>query len=105
MIHGDERIAAERRRQFAVEDYDANHDNEHANNELARAAAYYALPAPLRPKHPNPMWPWSVSAFKPGSGIAGRIRDLEKAGALIAAEIDRIQRMSVGEALSRMEGR
>jgi len=34
------------------------------------------------------IWPWGVVDFKPGN----RIRDLEKAGALIAAELDNIAR-------------
>lgn len=34
-------------------------------------------------------WPWPISTFKPS---ADPIRNLEKAGALLAAEIDRLQR-------------
>jgi hypothetical protein len=36
-------------------------------------------------------WPWDKGWWKPTPD--NRIRELEKAGALIAAEIDRLQRM------------
>lgn len=93
---GAERIAAERRRQIQVEGYDTDHDTAHDEGELALAAACYATPPGLysrsqgQPWHGNPPqgWPWDARYWKPGD----RIRELEKAGALIAAEIDRLQR-------------
>lgn len=36
------------------------------------------------------LWPWGTQSFKPTNSI----RDLTKAGALIAAEIDRLQRLN-----------
>jgi hypothetical protein len=45
-------------------------------------------------------WPWDYRAFKPSddeSGIPDRIRELTKAGALLAAEIDRLQRADHAE--------
>jgi len=79
---GIDRIAAERQRQIDVEGYDAEHDRQHSADDLARAAATYAtgLFATL--------WPWAPEWWNPSSD---RIRNLEKAGALIAAAIDRIQ--------------
>lgn len=79
-------IAQERARQIAVEDWTPAHDDEHRHAEMARAAACYALHGlPLTGK---PRWPWARSWWKPKD----RIRDLVRAGALIAAEIDRLQR-------------
>jgi hypothetical protein len=40
-------------------------------------------------------WPWDRAWWKPSPN--NRIRDMEKAGALIAAEIDRLQRSQEGE--------
>lgn len=81
-------IAAERRRQMDVEGWTPEHDDEHAWGELALAAVCYAMPEPGR-GHPFPRWwPWDASWWKPSD----RIRELVKAGALIAAEIERLQR-------------
>jgi hypothetical protein len=82
-------IAAERARQVAVEGYTPEHDAEHAHGELARAGAVYALWAVkaggVNPHDPMKYWPrdWR---FKGGEALD----HLVKAGALIAAEIDRI---------------
>lgn len=77
-------IAEERQRQLTAEGYTSTHDEEHEMEELAFAAATYALPSPYRQNH---LWPdgWD---FKPGPT---RVRELVKAGALIAAEIDRLR--------------
>lgn len=82
------RIAAERQRQLDAEGYRDEHDDDHVGGELARAAAVYAIP----PRHRDPSiksYIWPGWRFKPS---ADRIRELEKAGALIAAEIDRLER-------------
>ena len=95
MQTGIELIAAERERQVAVEGWTQEHDAEHAREELASAAACYAMPLKWRPfpvRHGGQaplIWPWSPKWWKPGD----RIRELAKAGALIAAEIDRLQRV------------
>jgi hypothetical protein len=73
-------IAAERRRQIEVEGYDPEHDE--PSDDLARAAVAYALPYSDETR--VAYWPWGVSAFKPKD----RLRDLVRAGALIAAAID-----------------
>ncbi len=80
-------IAAERRRQVRAEDWTPVHDDTHTRGELARAAACYAL------QHTTVSgrairWPWDKSWWKPKNPI----RDLTRAGALIAAEIDRLRR-------------
>lgn len=61
----------------------------HADGEMARAAACYALTdvgiSTLK------IWPksWGLEYWKPKN----RLRNLVRAGALIAAEIDRIRRL------------
>lgn len=93
-------VILERARQMEVEGYEVAHDDEHTQGQLARAAATYALPEAtvsvggseydLR----KVIWPWPREGFKPGDGsVPGRIRELEKAGALIVAEIDRLLRL------------
>jgi hypothetical protein len=89
---GAESIAAERLRQVEAEGWSAEHDAGHREAELARAAlAYltaYLVAAQRLPLYPGE-WPWSPEFWKPSEDPA---RNLVKAGALIAAEIDRLQR-------------
>lgn len=85
--HGAARIARERRRQIVEEGWDAAHDDEHDGNELIAAAMAY-LVAVDDPEHADSArveWPWDPESFKPSDPIV----DLAKAGALIAAELDR----------------
>ncbi|MER9937468.1 hypothetical protein [Mesorhizobium sp. M0088] len=88
-------VAAERRRQIEAEGWTAKHDDDHDKGEMARAAACYAL-ADIRSATVGPydienrMWPWDLSWWKPSSPR----RNLVKAGALIAAEIERLDRLS-----------
>ncbi|HET7663858.1 MAG TPA: hypothetical protein VFK31_09495 [Rhodanobacteraceae bacterium] len=98
---GIERIADERLRQIGYEGWTAAHDDEHSDGSLAAAAACYATPFPERMmdySSDTPHgWPFSASWWKPGDGtLEGRIRELEKAGALIVAEIDRLLREKGG---------
>lgn len=90
-LPGATQIGYERARQQMAEGYDAEHDDEHVNEELADAAACYIIFAPEPGKTPY-AWPWNDEDWKPSGD---RIRDLVKAGALIAAEIDRLIRMGV----------
>ena len=109
-MNGVERIASERARQMAAEGWSAEHDDLHDGSELAVAAACYALPERLYVQRQDASgvhfvdpWPWELHEDKrkthganfpnhiPTSG-AERMRFLEKAGALIAAEIDRLLR-------------
>jgi hypothetical protein len=92
---GIELIAAERKRQIEVEGWTADHDDRWVNGELAEAAATYAS----LPHHEGAFinwrtlhWPFDIEWYKPEEN---RIRELEKAGALVAAEIDRLQRLEV----------
>ena len=97
MKKGTELIAEERQRQIEVEGWTKEHDAEHTNDSLAFAAVCYAIPSvyrtysycPLRKERVPDFWPWDMEWWKPTPD--NRIRELVKAGALIAAEIDRIQ--------------
>lgn len=91
LTRGAQRIAAERARQAMDEGYQTTIDaviNRDNPDMLARAATCYALPAHERAGRVDLLWPWPADAWKPTPG--DRIRELEKAGALIAAEIDRL---------------
>ena len=85
-------ITDERERQINEELWDSGHDDEHDEEEIAFAAVCYAMPTSARKMNSNGdapyYWPWDSYYWKPSN----RIRDLVKAAALIAAEIDRIQR-------------
>jgi hypothetical protein len=92
------RIARERRRQVEEEGWDEDHDDQHHGGELTAAAACYAL-APRVPYVESrrvgvtcfqDAWPWTSGWDKREKH--DRLRRLEIAGALIAAEIDRICR-------------
>ena len=94
MKSGIERIAEERQRQIEQEGWTFDHDDEYENYELTSAACCYAQFGYGGPySHRNsipPNWPWANKWWKPE---LDPIRNLEKAGALIAAEIDRLNRL------------
>jgi hypothetical protein len=84
---GADLIAAERRRQIEAEGYTAEHDAGQGE-AIAYAGIAYAIAA-VNESGPSyaagDWWPWSGEAWKP---TGDRVRDLTKAGALIAAAID-----------------
>lgn len=89
---GAQLIAAERKRQIVSEGWTPDHDAEHFDGSLALVAVCY-IKQGLEGSFggiPNE-WPasWSLNWWKPNNDP---IRNLVKAGALIAAEIDRLQR-------------
>jgi hypothetical protein len=88
LVSGCEMIAFERSRQMRVEGWTPEHDDLHKNCEMAMAATCYALHV-AGAAQPSLTWPWDKEWWKPSDPI----RDLVKAGALIAAEIDRLQRI------------
>lgn len=100
-MNGVELIAAERKRQVEAEGWTPEHDDQHENNELVYAAYAYTLPDGERPgitingKFTPSCWPWEQAWWKPSP--ENRVRELAKAGALIAAEIDRLQRQKGGQ--------
>lgn len=93
-------IVTERMRQVTEERWDWSHDDEHVSGELALAAVCYAMPTDLR-QSVMTNWPWDEAWWKPTP--EDRIRELVKAGALIAAEIDRLQRVIEENELSENE--
>lgn len=111
-----EEVAAERQRQIEVEGWSAEHDDKHINNELAHAAACFAVGETIdvslqRLAHVSCgcrdlagcyhfgglrqqwvwLWPWAKEWWKPKD----RRRDLIRAAALIVAEIERLDRAPV----------
>jgi len=112
------RIVKERMRQVLEEKFTAQHDDEHDHGELAKAAVCYASPLPIYVASEltkgfqfSDPWPWSSRwdkrmqygenrvkrSFRPthpcSCSLDERIDLLTKAGALIAAEIDRLLRI------------
>lgn len=118
MKTGIQLITAERNRQIENEGFDSAHDDEHTSGELALAAALYATPVLLYQFHDEfasgPLFsnafPWDEWDKRPHFGgsdpenYSNKVGDPEyytkeqrldllvKAGALIAAEIDRLLR-------------
>ena len=93
--HGAMLIAKERTRQVEEEGWTAAHDNQHQRGELAMAGACYAfdyLGVAFQDDScdqvGNDFWPWAGGTMK--TTHDNYIRQLTKAGALIAAEIDRL---------------
>lgn len=93
-------IIAERQRQISEEGWTPEHDDRYSCGELAGAAACYARYTNARgwvfPTNPSDYqsaeepsdWPWAAEWWKPTNPR----RDLVKAGALILAEIERLDR-------------
>ncbi|MDR7867788.1 MAG: hypothetical protein RIN56_13320 [Sporomusaceae bacterium] len=90
MTKGVQLIAEERQRQIDQEGWTAEHDRQHSRGELAIAAGCYAFPQIVRMAWgmAQRLWPWGLEWWKPCP--EDRIYELQKAGALIAAEIDRL---------------
>ena len=84
-------VLAERRRQIEVEGWTPEHDDEHADGELALAADCYEASGDGRADRSAPAcWPWANEWWKPTSCR----RDYVKAHALWQAEIDRLTRQN-----------
>jgi hypothetical protein len=108
---GAQRITRERQRQIQQEGWSNEIDDGHTDGELAWAAVCYAAPERVytlnqgvTPKDPviafHDPWPRQFDptydkrpSYKRVPSTKKRIRALEKAGALIAAEIDRLLRV------------
>jgi hypothetical protein len=97
-------VMLERSRQENEEGWTPEHDDQHVSGELNDAALAYAYASALQSRGetlryilgldgsgdlPKP-WPWGAYWWKPSEDP---IRNLVKAGALICAEIDRLERM------------
>ncbi len=87
-------VLAERQRQIDVEGFTQDHDEAHADGELAMAAICYADPDSVIIDQSSPsdigifFWPWEWHDWKPKSYRENLVR----AGALIIAEIERLDR-------------
>lgn len=90
-------VQAERRRQITAEGWTPEHDDEHACDEIAAFACFYAMPPAARD------WDASSTGYGDTLGEAivpegwepktgDRRRELVKAGGLILAEIERLDR-------------
>lgn len=88
-----EDIAAERARQVSQEGWTPEHDDKHGNGQMAEAAACYILGDDNSLFDFPCIWPWHKSWWKP----TNRRRNLVKAGALIAAEIERLDRLTANQ--------
>jgi len=104
MMTGAGLILKERRRQIDVEGWTAEHDYEHEDTALMRAAVCYLLyEIAAQDTEDNDilvnlvdflrgvLWPWCDEWWKPEHVD----RNLVRAGALVAAAIDKIQREEV----------
>lgn len=94
---------AERQRQLDVECWSTEHDDGHVNDEIAALACFYAMPPGARE------WPATETGYGSTVGEAivpegwepkagERRQELVKAGALIFAEIERLDRAAALEA-------
>ncbi|HHG4357539.1 TPA: hypothetical protein ACPWEY_001243 [Pseudomonas aeruginosa] len=91
-------VLAERRRQVETEGFDASHDDMATRGQIARAAGCYALHAggigtdwPDGIRNGSALfWPWDKEWWKPRPARENLVR----AGALILAEIDRLDRVT-----------
>lgn len=92
MKTGSELITEERQRQIEVEGWTSEHDDEHREGDLALAGAIYVADFAGIGHMIKSYWPWDEKWWKPTPNDP--IRQLVKAGALIAAEIDRLQRQN-----------
>ena len=118
-------IAAERQRQVDAEGWSAERDNEYTDRSLAHAAAAYALGFDLETRAEfitedvsggrgeTPVWKnrqiqvpaswpssWDARWWKPSDAR----RDLVKAGALIVAEIERLDRQALAALQAEQKG-
>jgi hypothetical protein len=99
-------VMAERRRQVEAEGWTCEHDDMHGDGQMAVAAGYYALACgypgerDIARGHVPQYWPWAQSWWKP----KGARRNLVKAGALILAEIERLDRTAMAAAQQDAKG-
>ena len=84
-------VLGERVRQITAEGWTADHDDAHSLGQMAGAALCYLaedIPHWARQQAHGCYWPWDAGWWKPGD----HRRNLVKAGALILAEIERLDR-------------
>lgn len=89
MKSGVDLIQEERARHSTEEGWTTEHDDRYRAGELRAAAICYAAINITSRSPMSAAWPWGHEWWKPSDDP---VRNLVKAGALIAAEIDRTQR-------------
>lgn len=100
-------ISHERQRQLSVKGWTLEHDDSHTRAQILLAALAYGWAAKRQLTFnseipPQPIdWVWGENWWKPSKDP---IRNLAKAGALIAAEIDRLLRLEERKAQSDPKG-
>jgi len=87
-------VAAERQKQLGI-GYSPTSDDAYVDRELARASSAYSLNA-SGSRTGSLFWPWPGHTWKP----ADPRRDLIRAAALALAEVERIDRAALVEALT-----
>jgi hypothetical protein len=86
-------VIAERQRHQSAEGWTPEHDDQYSKSQLLWASSCYVLNA-IHPFNRIPFdWPWTPEWWKPTNPR----RDLVKAGALILAEIERIDRQKAAQ--------
>lgn len=94
MKKGAQLILEERERQVSKERWTPTDDDEYKDGQLALAAICYAADShgdvgARLAANVDGLWPWADEWWKPTTAIRGYV----KAAALLAAEIDRLQRI------------
>lgn len=93
-LYGVQAILEQRRHQVDDEGFSPERDLAYTDEQLVKAAIYFLTG--------DEKWnPWPGTRHVPGK--KGRINDLTKAGAFIAAEIDRRQQAAVTEYAAQAE--
>lgn len=93
LSNADQSVIAERQRQQSAEGWTPEHDDQYGESQLLWASSCYVLNT-IQPFNRIPLdWPWAPEWWKPTNPR----RDLVKAGALILAEIERIDRAAAGK--------
>lgn len=101
-------VLSERCRQIEAEGWTPEHDDEHVNDEIAALACFYTMPPRARDwSGPDGYGETLGAAMLPDGWKAttgDRRRELVKAGALILAEIERLDRSEVNAKAAKGEG-
>lgn len=101
-------VIAERARQVEAEGWTPEHDDEHVNDEIAALACFYAMPPGSREwSCPDDYGDTLGEAILPDwwhAKTGDRRRELVKAGALVLAEIERIDRAEAAKTNPQAKG-
>lgn len=97
-LGGAEQIGTERLRQVQEEGYAPEHDDVHTSDELIFGAiAYLDVATGASRNVAATNWAWDRESFKP---TTDPIRNRVKAGAMIAADIDRLLRLKLRDGVA-----